>query len=69
MTSRRLVSSTSGTSANGIPNDSTTWLITSDAVGSSPIASTISAGSIVTSAPHDERDRRAMKPCMTTWPA
>ena len=49
MTSRRRVSSTSGTSANGMPNDSTTWLITSERVGSRPIASTISAGVIVIS--------------------
>ena len=32
-----------------MPNDSTTWLITSARVGSTPIASTTSAGAIVTS--------------------
>ena len=69
MTSRRRVSSTSGTSANGIPKDSTTWLITSDARRVEPDGE------------HDQRRRhrdqrgaaasgivRAMKPCMTTWP-
>ena len=59
MTSRRRVSSTSGTSANGIPNESTTWLITSARVGLTPTASTISAGAIVTSRRSDERDRPA----------
>src|SRR5206468_4084512 len=34
MTSRRLVKRTSGTSAKGIPNESTTWLITSVRDGS-----------------------------------
>ena len=47
----------SGTSANGMPNDSTTWLSTSARVGSSPIASTMSAGAIVTRRRSDERDR------------
>jgi hypothetical protein len=36
MTSRRRVSMTSGTSANGIPNDSTTWDRTSARVGVDP---------------------------------
>lgn len=35
VTSRRQVSSTSGTRANGMPKDSTTWLRTSASVGSS----------------------------------
>ena len=48
MMSRRRVSSRSGTSANGMPNDSTTWLSTSASVGFTPIARTTSAGSIVT---------------------
>ena len=37
MTSRRLVNMTSGMSANGIPNESTTWLITSVRDGSTPM--------------------------------
>ena len=59
MTSRRRVSSTSGTSANGMPKDSTTWLMTSARVGSSPMASTISAGAIVIARRSDQRDPRA----------
>ena len=54
---RRRVSSTSGTSANGMPKDSTTWLITSARVGLAPIASTISAGAIVIARRSDQRDR------------
>ena len=69
MMSLRRVSSTSGTSANGMPNDSTTWLMTSALDGSTPIASTISAGVIVTARRTTSGTARAMKPCMTTWPA
>src|SRR4051812_23539535 len=69
ITSRRRVSSTSGTSANGMPNESTTWLITSDLVGFRPSASTISAGIIVASRRRASGTARSMKPCMTTCPA
>ena len=37
ITSRRLVNMTSGMSANGIPNESTTWLMTSVRDGSTPM--------------------------------
>ena len=40
MTSRRLAMITSGMRANGMPNESTTWLMTSAWVGFSPIPST-----------------------------
>ena len=48
MISRLLVNITSGISANGMPNESTTWLITSVRSGSKPIAITTNAGIIVT---------------------
>ena len=68
MISRRLVNHTSGTSANGIPNESTTWLSTSVRDGLSPIAATRRAGSIVSSRRTKIGIRRWMKPCITTWP-
>src|SRR5918911_1030697 len=68
ITSRRDVKRTSGTSANGIPNDSTTWLITSVREGSTPQPTTTSAGSIVTTRRTATGIRRRMKPCITTWP-
>src|SRR5919197_1511177 len=68
MTSRRLVKRTSGMSANGIPKESTTWLITSVRDGSTPIPTTMSAGSIVTRRRTATGICRRMKPCMTTWP-
>ena len=52
-----------------MPNESTTWLSTSARVGSTPIASTTSAGSIVTTRRTKSGIWRRMKPCMTTWPA
>ena len=59
---------TSGISANGIPNESTTWLSTNVRVGLRPIAATISAGSIVTSRRTKIGICRLMNPCITTWP-
>ena len=61
--------STRGTSANGIPNESTTWLITSALVGFKPTPSTIRAGARVIARRRKIGIRRRMNPCMTTWPA
>ena len=69
ITSRLLVKRTSGMRANGIPNDSTTWLITSVRDGSTPIPITTSAGIIVTTRRMKSGIRRRTKPCITTWPA
>ena len=66
MMSRRLVNITSGISANGIPKERMTWLITSVRDGSSPIAITTNAGIIVTKRRTNSGIRRWMKPCMTT---
>jgi len=66
---RFAVKITSGISAKGIPNESTTWLSTSVREGSAPMPITISAGSIVTSRRTQTGIRRRMKPCITTWPA
>ena len=68
MMSRRAVKMTSGTSANGIPNESTTCEMTSVRDGSIPIAITTNAGSIVTSRRTASGIWRLMKPCITTWP-
>ena len=61
---------TSGISAKGIPNESTTWLITSTREGSSgsPMAITTNAGIIVTARRTNSGIRRLMNPCITTWP-
>ena len=59
---------TSGTRANGMPNDSTTWEKTSACVTSTPTAITASAGARVTSRRTTSGIRRRRKPCMTTWP-
>src|SRR5690348_15143041 len=69
MTSRLLVNIRSGTSAKGIPNESTTWLSTSASVGLRPAASTIRAGSIVIARRSSSGILRLMKPAITTWPA
>src|SRR5919199_1542707 len=69
MTSARRVSRIIGTSANGMPKDSTTWEMTSVEDGSSPRASTTSAGAMVIARRRNSLIRRSMKPCMTTWPA
>ena len=58
-----------GTMAKGRPKLSTTWLITSVRVGSSPIAITISAGAVVTSLRTYTGILRLTKPCMMTCPA
>ena len=69
ITSRRQVSSTSGTKANGMPKDSTTWLSTSASVGFIPAAMMISAGIIVSPRRTMSGMRRLTKPAITTWPA
>ena len=69
MMSARRVSSTIGTSANGMPNESTTCEMTSVVDGSTPIASTTSDGAIVIARRRNRWMRRLMKPCITTWPA
>ena len=69
ITSRRLVSRTSGISAKGMPKDSTTWLRTSALVGLTPRASTTRAGIIVTRRRTYREIRSLTKPDMTTWPA
>lgn len=69
ITSRRPVSTTSGISANGIPNESTTWLSTSAPVVLTPSARMISAGSIVTVRRTTMLILTAMNPAITTWPA
>src|SRR5262245_43653767 len=47
MRSRRLVKMTSGTSANGMPKERTTWLMTRARLGSTPMARMMSAGARV----------------------
>ena len=69
ITSARRVSRIIGTSANGMPNESTTWETTSASVASTPTASRTSAGAIVTSRRRKSGMRRSMKPCITTCPA
>src|ERR1022692_483982 len=69
MMSARRVSTTSGTSANGMPKESTTCEITRLPVGGSPSSSTTSAGSMVSPRRTNNGIRRRMNPCMTTWPA
>src|SRR6266511_191738 len=59
---------TSGTSANGMPNESTTWEMTSVREGSSPMPITTNAGIIVTIRRTNSGIRRRMNPCITTWP-
>src|SRR3954470_3535197 len=67
--SARRVSRIIGTSANGMPNDSTTCESTSVSVVLTPLASTISAGSMVIARRRKSGMRKLMKPCITTWPA
>ena len=69
ITSRRQVSITSGISASGIPNESTTWLSTSASVGFMPAARTAMAGTMVIARRSTSGMRTLMKPPMTTWPA
>ena len=57
MMSRRRVSSSSGTSANGMPNDSTTWLSTSASVGFDADREHDERGQHRDEAPQDHRDR------------
>ena len=60
---------TSGMSANGIPNDSTTWLRISAFEGLTPIAMMMRAGIIVIVRRSQSGIWRWMKPCITTCPA
>ena len=69
MIRRSLVKRTSGTRANGIPKESSTWLITRVLVGLAPIPMTTSAGIIVTPRRTTIGTERRRKPCITTWPA
>ena len=69
ISARRREKITSGTSANGIPNDSTTWLSTRTSAGLIATPSTISAGVMVIARRKNTGIRRRRKPCMTTWPA
>ena len=67
--SRRVVSRTSGISANGMPNDSTTWLSTSASVGSTPSSRMMSAGISVTSRRASSGMCTCSSPCMISAPA
>ena len=69
ITSRRLVNTTRGTRAKGIPNDNTTWLRTSALVGLTPSARITSAGIIVIARRTRSGTRMLMKPAITTCPA
>ena len=66
MTSVRRVRSVNGTSANGMPKESTTCETTRVSVTGRPSASTASAGSMVTARRTSSGMRRRTKPCMTT---
>ena len=68
MTVRLLVKRTSGTSAKGIPKESTTWLKTSAWVGLTCRASSARAGSMVTARRAISGTRRFTKPAITTCP-
>ena len=60
---------TRGINANGIPNDSRTWLSTSARDGSKLLAIRTIAGTIVIARRRKIGIWRRMKPCITTWPA
>jgi hypothetical protein len=66
ITERRLAAITSGTRANGIPNESTTWLRTKASVGGRPNPRTIRAGASVIARRRKIGIRRWMNPCITT---
>ncbi len=68
MMSRRLVNTTSGISANGIPNERITWLSTSVRVGLSPSAITTNAGTIVARRRTQSGICQPVNPCMMIWP-
>ncbi len=53
---RRRASRTSGTRANGMPNESTTWLITSASVGATPDADDDQRRRQGQRSPHEDRD-------------
>src|SRR5829696_9101027 len=57
-----------GTSANGMPKESTTWLITSERLGLRPMAKMIRAGIMVMRRRKNSGICRLMNPCMTTCP-
>jgi len=59
----------SGTSANGTPNESMTWLNTSAADAFTPRPSTTSEGTSVIDPRTSNGIERWMKPCVTVWPA
>src|SRR5215212_8132644 len=61
--------SKSGMRAKGMPKESTTWLITSERLGLTPMARIVSAGTMVMRRRRNSGIRRLMKPCMTTCPA
>ncbi len=63
------MNSTSGTSANGMPNERTTWLSTSARVGATPRNATIRAGAAVIARRANSGICRWMKPCITICPA
>ena len=66
---RSAVTCSSGTSANGIPNDRMTCEMTSATTGSIPRASTTKAGAMVMVRRSHTGIRRRRKPSMTTCPA
>jgi len=66
---RLLVSLIKGSTANGIPNDSTTCESTSVRVGSKPIARIASAGHKVTNRRTIMGTDRCNSPCMIMAPA
>src|SRR5262245_20996872 len=68
MRSRRLVKMTSGTSANGMPKERTTWLMTRARLGSTPMARMTSGGARVSARRRKSGIGGWMKPCITTWP-
>lgn len=68
MTSRRAVNTSSGTSANGRPNDSATWLSTRACVGSVTTARMARAGTADTARRTQMLLRRRRNPCMTACP-
>ena len=69
MSERSLQNQISGIRANGIPNESTTWLSTSARDASTPRAMITSAGAIVIARRRNSGMRRRMNPCITTCPA
>ena len=69
MTERSLQNQRRGIRANGMPNESTTWLSTSAREASTPRAMIRSAGAIVIERRRNSGMRRRTNPCITTCPA